>query len=93
MTPGELLDEVVDRDTFIAFVKALASEREAAERLEKAQPTRYCLGGAHDWQNADIASFLYAALAYFEDKPLLKPEKTPSWRMFADFLYCGKIYE
>jgi hypothetical protein len=48
MKPEELLDKVVDRESFIAFVKALASEREAAERLEKAQPTRYSLGGAHD---------------------------------------------
>lgn len=62
MKPEELL-EGVDRESFIAFVKALASEREAAERLEKAQPTRFSLGVAHGWQNGDIASFLHAALA------------------------------
>jgi hypothetical protein len=93
MRSDELFDEVKDRDTFLAFVRALADEREEAEKLEQAEPQRYTVDGANQWKNSDIASFLYAALNYFDEKPFHKPEKDPSWRMFADFLYHGKIIE
>jgi hypothetical protein len=89
----ELLDRVHDRDSFVAFVRALAKEREEAEEIERANPQTYMVDGAYNWKNAHIASFLYAALDYFRDKPFSKPESEPSWRMFADFLYCGKIIE
>jgi hypothetical protein len=89
----DLLEDVRDRDTFVAFVHALATERESAQQLERNDPTRYCLGGAHDWQSGDIPSFLYAACEYFTERPLSPPETEPSWRMFADFLWCGKIME
>ena len=92
-TPEELLDNVIDRDSFIAFVNALAAEREQAEEMERGEPVRYQLGGAHNWQNGSISSFLYAGLAYFDPKPLHQPEAVPSWKMLADFLYHGKIYE
>jgi len=93
MSLEELLDEVVDRDTFLAFVEALRAEREEAERMELAEPDRYRLGGAMNWQNGDISTFLDAALNYFEPSPGHQPEDSPSWRMFAEFLYFGKIYE
>ena len=93
MTPEELLPKVIDRDSFIAFVTALAAEREDAERLERDEPVRYQLGGAHNWQNGTISAFLYSGLAYFSSSPLRKPEDTPSWKMLADILYFGKIYE
>jgi hypothetical protein len=84
---------VTDRDSFIAFVRALAAERAEAEEMERREPIRYQLGGACDWQNGDISSFLFAALNYFEPKPFHQPEEAPSWRMFAEFLYFGKIIE
>ncbi len=93
MSPEQLLDNVVDRDSFIAFVTALAEEREAAEQLERGEPGRYQLGGAHNWQNGSISAFLYASLAYFDAKPFHTPESIPSWRMIAEILYYGKIYE
>ena len=88
MTPEDYLDKVVDQASFIRFVEALADEREAAERLEATQSGVY-YDGAYNWKNADISSFLSAAVQYF------KPDATttPSWRMMAEFLYCGKIYE
>lgn len=91
--PEELLAIVNDRDSFIAFVEALAAEREAAAAIERANQDMYVIDGPNNWKNADIASFLYAALDYFEDKPLHKPEVVPSWQMFAHFLWCGKIIE
>jgi hypothetical protein len=71
----------------------LASEREDAQRIESENPQSYIVDGAHNWKNAEIGAFLYAALDYFDVKPLHKPEKDPSWKMFAEFLYCGKIIE
>ncbi|HEY5871159.1 MAG TPA: hypothetical protein VI542_37250 [Candidatus Tectomicrobia bacterium] len=61
--------------------------------MERANPTVYGVDGALDWKNADIASFLYAALAYFADTPSRPPQEHPSWKMVAEFLYCGKIIE
>ncbi len=90
----ELLDRVSDRATFIAFVSALAAERESAAKIEKDNPKSYIVDGALDWKNGDIPNFLYAALEYFTDGPLREPiPEQPSWKMFADFLYCGKIIE
>lgn len=92
MTPEELLDKVLDRDSFITFVTALAAEREQAEQMER-DDARYQFGGAHNWQNGSISSFLHASLAYFDSKPCHEPETAPTWKMLADFLYHGKIYE
>ncbi len=88
-----MLDRVIDRESFLEFVRALAEERAEAEQLEQNEPTRFKLGGAHDWQNGNISTFLYASLEYFTPKPFHKPEASPSWRMLAEMLYYGKIYE
>jgi hypothetical protein len=93
MSLEELLDEVDDRESFLAFVEALVEERARAERMERESPVGYQLGGALGWQNGDISTFLDAALHYFEPSQYHLPEDTPSWRMFAEFLYFGKIYE
>lgn len=93
MSPEELLERVRDKESFVAFVHALASERQEAAEIERANPIGYSIDGAFNWKNADIVSFLFAALSYFEPKPFLRPESEPSWRMFAEFLYCGKIIE
>ena len=92
-SPEELLDRVVDRKSFIEFVIALAEESGEAEQMERDDPVRYQIGGAHNWQNGSISSFLNASLAYFDTKPFHEPEFTPSWRMLAEILYYGKIYE
>ncbi|HEY3789179.1 MAG TPA: hypothetical protein VGL71_10005 [Urbifossiella sp.] len=92
-SPEQLLDRVTDRDSFIAFVEALADERAAAAEIERANPRVYVVDGAHNWKNGEIDGFLYAALEYFEPKPFFQPETEPSWRMFAEFLWHGKIIE
>ncbi|MDG3005163.1 hypothetical protein [Paludisphaera mucosa] len=92
-SPAELLDLVADRDSLIALVKVLAAERAEAAEIERAAPQTYVLDGAHGWKNAGIDDFLLASLVYFEPKPYHSPESEPSWRMFAEFLWYGKIYE
>jgi hypothetical protein len=92
-TPEKLLQRVTDRDSFIAFVEALAEERAEAAEMERASPQSYIVDGALGWKNGDIDGFLSAALDYFEPGPYHKPASRPSWRMFAEFLWCGKIIE
>jgi hypothetical protein len=90
----ECLESVKDKETFIAFVSALAEEREAAEKIERENSDKYRWGGAMNWQNQDISSFLFAGLECFEDKPLSPAiSDEPTWKGFAKFLYFGKIYE
>lgn len=89
----ELHEAVHDRDSFIAFVEALAKEREDGHKLEQTGAEQYKWIGAYEWQNVEIHSFLNGCLDYFENKPFHKPESEPSWKMFADFLWFGKIIE
>lgn len=92
--PESLLDGVCDRDSFIAFVQALAEERELAQQIEKDNPDRYIVDGALGWMNGDIPQFLFAALDYFADGPLKEPiPEQPTWRMLAEIFWCGKIIE
>ena len=94
MNPAILLDDVTDWQSFAAFVRALAAEREQAEQLEKERPAYYKLGGALDWQNSQISDFLECALACVEGNEDREPiPDAPTWRFLAEFLYGGKIYE
>jgi hypothetical protein len=82
---------VTDRDSFLAFVRALVVDRRrsvAAERISPSSPYGPDAGG---WENVTVESFLEAALAWAEDSGRLPAE--PSWQAFATFLYLGKIYE
>jgi hypothetical protein len=92
-SPEELLEKVIDRDSFITFVEALADQRAIAAKIERDHPEVYVCDGALNWKNGEIHGFLDAALSYFEPKPYHQPESEPSWRMFAEFLWCGKIIE
>lgn len=87
-----LLQRVVDRETFFAFVRALIADRTQAAALEKLgvdPPYSESVGG---WKTASIEGYLEAALAGAEAKPV-SGAADPSWRTFAEFLYCVKIYE
>lgn len=92
--PEDLLETVHDRDSFIAFVQSLAEERTKANEVEESSPGTYMVDGALGWANGDIQSYLWACLEYFTDGPLKEtPSSEPSWRVFAEILYCGKIIE
>lgn len=87
-----MLERVDDQASFLAFVKALAEDRRAKAATEAAHP----YGGQPDgWENVTIDSYLDAAVAWAEDSRGLPTglASEPSWRGFATFLYCGKIYE
>ncbi len=91
--PNYLLEQVTDQDSFVRFIKSLADGRERAQEIENANPNTYLVDGALNWENASIQDFLYAALEYFIPGQFHIPDSEPNWRMFAEFLYFGKIYE
>jgi hypothetical protein len=93
VSPDDLLEQVADKQTFIKFVQALAEERERAQEIENQHPNVHIIDGALGWKNGDIPSFLSAALECFIAQPVTYSEHNPSWKMFAEFLYFGKIYE
>jgi hypothetical protein len=93
-------DTVHDCESFLAFVRALVADREAAVEAEKQNPTDPRVLGlvpdAGGWYNFTVEAYLNASLSWAEDTGMgvsqgLPPE--PSWRAFAVFLLCGKIYE
>ncbi len=96
--PGlyDVLEQVRDRDSFLIFVRALIADRENELSKERVTPSSPWGPGANGWENGSIEGFLSAALAWAEARVVQTrgdfPEE-PSWRAFAEFLHCGKIYE
>lgn len=87
---------VTGRESFLAFVRALARDRRTSVAAERAAPSSPSGPDAGGWGNGTIEAFLGAALAWAEDTGMgesqgFPPE--PSWQAFAAFLHCGKIYE
>ena len=94
--PAELLDQVNDRESFLAFVRALIADRVDEVEKERIQPSSPWGPGANGWENGTIETFLDAAVRWAEDSNMGQIQGLPegaSWRAFAVFLYCGKIYE
>lgn len=92
----KLLDNVHDEQTFILFVEALLIDRKEAAENESNSPSSPYSPDWGGWENIRIDTFLEAALAWAKDSKFGRnrglSEKNP-WKMFASFLYCGKIYE
>jgi hypothetical protein len=91
----EMLDAVVDRDSFLAFVKALIVDRQDEVAKEKENPSSPYGAGANGWEHGTIESYLDAAVAWMENSQGTAGElpAEPSWKSFATFLYRGKSYE
>jgi len=78
------MNEIKSRDDFIAFLRELR---------------RNYLENFSSWENKDIGTFLEAMATWTEDmdgfyanQGLIVPEKT-DWKIFADILMGGKLYE
>jgi hypothetical protein len=85
---------VHDKASFIRFVEWLVEDRQQAEEMERANPLLYSMGGANDWQNGSISSFLESAVAgALAQRDWGDDHAGPSWRDLARLLYLGKIYE
>ncbi|WP_348944289.1 hypothetical protein ABHF33_12660 [Chitinibacter sp. FCG-7] len=94
MDVSELLDQVTDSETFLAFVRALAADR--TESVTKEKSSCSYAPDPNGWENTNIDSFLEGAISWAEASNFgVKQGLSESnpWRQFAVFLYCGKIYE
>ncbi|PZT53502.1 DUF7660 family protein [Paenibacillus silvae] len=77
----EIVNEVQDEATFIAFLSALRQDRQAH---------------ADEWQQDSIDSFLEAAADWGRESVdgLIHYEKPDNpWKRCAQIMYMGKIYE
>jgi hypothetical protein len=90
-TLEELADRVDSRESFLAFVEALATERKHDAIAESAQPSSPYGPTAAGWENVALHDFLEAAVACARDGDRLAAE--PTWRDMALFLLGGKGYE
>ena len=91
----DLLERVNDRESFLAFARALMNDREEEVRKEMESPSRPYGPGLNGWENGSIEAFLDAAIAWTEDSTGSAAElpEEPAWHSFARFLYAGKYYE
>src|SRR6266550_1996321 len=90
------LDAVCDEETLVAFVTALAADRDDEIAKEKASPSSPYGPGANGWENGTIEAFLDAAAAWATASKdglygYQKPENP--WKRCADIIHMGKIYE
>jgi len=91
-----LRDAVVDEDSFVRFLEALAADRvDEVEKERSQQPSPY-ESGANGWENGTIEAFLECASAWATASrnglQLYKKPDNP-WKRCADILFMGKIYE
>jgi len=91
----KLLETVQDRESFLAFAKALAADRKESVKIEKQNPSNPYETDARGWENTTIEQYLESAVAWTEDWLERDEElpKEPTWKSFARFLYAGKYYE
>lgn len=79
-------------ESFLEFVDALVADRIASRGDSSATPTQATAA----WENTTIESFLESAAAWARDSQFGQTQGLGTanpWRVFATFLYCGKIYE
>lgn len=97
MSLYELAEQVDSKEKFIAFVSALAADREAEVEIERERPSSPYGSGARGWENGSIEAFLGAMSAWaaggygHTGEPHVTDQ--PSWRTFAKILHSGKFYE
>jgi hypothetical protein len=92
----EKVERVNDLESFLDFVGALAEDRRNEVEKERINPSNPYGPGANGWENTTIEDFLDAAARWAEATKMgetLGLPADPTWKNFAVFLYCGKIYE
>lgn len=91
--PHRLLEQVDGPEFFLEFVDALIADRIASKGDSSAMPGH---GAAAAWENTTIESFLESAAAWARESQFGQTQGLGTanpWRLFATFLYSGKIYE
>jgi hypothetical protein len=92
MKLDKLLETVDGPESFLEFVRKLREDKMS----EANHPVDEFGRGASGWENHTIEDFLEAAIAWADDSSFGIEQGLRdglSWKLFATFLYCGKIYE
>lgn len=91
----ELLEAVRDQATFRDFAIALKDDFIDSSEQEKLSPSSPYGNAANGWANITIDHFLDGGIAGALDDRGSEGGTEPNnlWRRFAEFLYCGKVYE
>ncbi len=91
------LGSVIDEETFVVFLEALALNREKEKEIEKLHPSSPWGPGTLGWENGSIESFLSAAATWAVDSKdgTVGGYEIPDnpWKRCADIIFMGKIYE
>lgn len=92
----ELEDKVVDEESFIEFVKALAKDLDDENEKEAVNPSSPYGSGVNGWENKDLSNFLWT-MSHWADTsknnlPYYKKPENP-WQRMANILSAAKIYE
>ena len=89
--PEILARSVTDRDSFLAFLSALAENWNQSQRLEAQSPSSPYGSAALGWENVSVGTFLEAAHAWAADSNRF-PQQC-NWAALAQLLIAGKSYE
>lgn len=101
MNAMDLLSDVFDQESFMAFVEALLNERVLASRYAETRGS-YLQSGmeradedAFGWRNCTIEDFLNASLRWAKDSKFGEQQglSPNAWHRAATFLFYGKLYE
>lgn len=87
----QLLEQVVDERSFVAFVEALGEDFAEERRIDELQPGNPYSHGPLGWQSKTIDEMLEAAAAWATDGKITSAENV--WRRCAEILFAGKHYE
>lgn len=93
---ADVLNDVCDERTFVAFLAALSRDFAAKRTIEASRPSSAYGQGALGWENGAVDTFLEAASAWADDtatNPLLNPAEENAWQRCAKIVYAGKFYE
>jgi hypothetical protein len=90
MNPEQLLDGVVDKETFLAFAWAMYHEAERGEALREENPEKYKYDDPLGWVHLSASGVLGHIIACIAEHPDDQPF---TWKDAADFLYRAKIIE
>lgn len=92
MDAFEMIEHVDGPESFLRFARVLLADREE----EIGQPIVPYGLGVNGWENDTVEGFLGAAIAWGEVTQMGATQGltgSSPWKVFATFLWCGKICE
>lgn len=94
MDPYKALNRVIDRKSFIQFLKALELDWEREQKIIARKGQKPYSAGPLGWQNGTIGTFLEAAGAWTETRTTDEDYGSDNpWRQAAEIIFAGKYYE